>query len=122
MGLITIILSIFILGGVNLAYECLYRNNITPREKNIEETVEEKVVNNEEKIANNEEIIEEKLARTSNLHEQIWQVEIPAINLIAPIAEGTTQKIMRNYVGHFENTKLWRGNIGLAAHNRRISN
>ena len=25
---------------------------------------------------------------------------------------------MREYVGHFENTVFWKGNIGLAAHNR----
>ena len=25
---------------------------------------------------------------------------------------------MLNYVGHFENTSIWNGNIGLAAHNR----
>ena len=57
-----------------------------------------------------------------NLQEGIWQVEIPSIGLIAPISEGTTQEVMREYVGHFENTNLWKGNIGLAAHNRRISN
>ncbi len=25
---------------------------------------------------------------------------------------------MLNYVGHFDNTKFWDGNVGLAAHNR----
>ena len=29
-----------------------------------------------------------------------------------------TSKIINNYVGHFENTSLDKGNIGLAAHNR----
>jgi len=51
-------------------------------------------------------------------NEDIWQVEIPIINLIAPIEEGTTQEIMLEFVGHFENTSTWDGNIGLAAHNR----
>lgn len=50
-----------------------------------------------------------------------WYIEIPKINLIAPISEGTTQEIMSKYVGHFENTSVWEGNVGLAAHNRRIS-
>jgi len=50
--------------------------------------------------------------------EKIWQVEIPKINLIAPIAEGTTQAVMLEFVGHFEDTSKWNGNIGLAAHNR----
>lgn len=47
-----------------------------------------------------------------------WQIEIPKINLIAPIAEGTSMNIMNKYVGHFEETPKCNGNIGLAAHNR----
>lgn len=58
-----------------------------------------------------EEVVEET-------KENIWQVEIPKINLIAPIAEGTSQEVMLEFVGHFEDTSLWDGNIGLAAHNR----
>jgi len=50
-----------------------------------------------------------------------WTIEIPAINLKADIEEGTTDEVMNKYVGHFENTKIWNGNVGLAAHNRRIS-
>ena len=53
--------------------------------------------------------------------EDNWYIEIPKINLVAPISEGTTQEVMNKYVGHFENTNVWEGNIGLAAHNRRIS-
>lgn len=45
-------------------------------------------------------------------------MEIPIINLIAPIEEGTSQEVMLEFVGHFENTSAWDGNIGLAAHNR----
>ena len=47
-----------------------------------------------------------------------WQIEIPKINLVAPIAEGTSVDIMNKYVGHFEETSRDKGNIGLAAHNR----
>lgn len=50
--------------------------------------------------------------------EDIWQIEIPKINLIAPISQGTSQEVMLEYVGHFENTSTWEGNVGLAAHNR----
>ena len=49
---------------------------------------------------------------------KIWQIEIPKINLVAPIAEGTSANIMNEYVGHFEETPKNNGNIGLAAHNR----
>lgn len=53
--------------------------------------------------------------------EESWKLEIPSLNLEAPIREGTSQNILYNSVGHFENTNLFDGNVGLAAHNRRIS-
>lgn len=49
---------------------------------------------------------------------EVWQLNIPSISLIAPIAEGTTKEIMDNFIGHFEKTNKTEGNIGLAAHNR----
>lgn len=52
------------------------------------------------------------------IEEQIWQIEIPKIELVAPISEGTSQEVMLEYVGHFENTNILSGNVGLAAHNR----
>ncbi len=51
----------------------------------------------------------------------IWQIEIPSIDLIAPIAEGTSAETMNEYVGHFIETPKESGNIGLAAHNRGYS-
>ena len=51
-----------------------------------------------------------------------WYIEIPAINLKANIAEGTTKEIMEDYIGHFEETSKKIGNIGLAAHNRGYKN
>lgn len=56
--------------------------------------------------------------KSKETKEDIWQVEIPKIDLIAPISEGTSQEVMLEFVGHFENTSEWSGNIGLAAHNR----
>lgn len=47
-----------------------------------------------------------------------WEITIPVINLKAPIQQGTTIEVMNKYVGHFETTSLWNGNVGLAAHNR----
>lgn len=48
----------------------------------------------------------------------IWQIEIDKISLKAEIAEGTTQEILSQKVGHFQETQKEQGNIGLAAHNR----
>lgn len=50
--------------------------------------------------------------------DEIWQIEIPEIFLIANISEGTTKEVLNQYVGHFETTSKELGNIGLAAHNR----
>ena len=38
--------------------------------------------------------------------------------MCADISEGTTSEILNKYVGHFEETPIEEGNIGLAAHNR----
>lgn len=55
---------------------------------------------------------------TALYHATSWQIEIPKINLIAEIAEGTTDEVMNKYVGHFESTPIFNGNPCLAAHNR----
>lgn len=82
-------------------------------------------VNLAKKTENNiiEEISKEEIKEYTFKEEYYnnWYIEIPKINLIAPISEGTTQETMSKYVGHFENTSVWEGNVGLAAHNRRLS-
>lgn len=52
-----------------------------------------------------------------NLQSQ-WCLEIPKIKLRAQIAEGTNDEILNQYIGHFVETPITEGNIGLAAHNR----
>lgn len=51
-----------------------------------------------------------------------WRIEIPKINLEAPIIEGTTQECLSMAVGHFEDTDAWKGNVALAGHNRGYTN
>ncbi len=67
---------------------------------------------------NEKEVIQEKSEEEKNM----WYLEIPKINLRADIKEGTTKEIMENYIGHFEETKKNKGNVGLAAHNRGYKN
>lgn len=43
---------------------------------------------------------------------------IEKIGLKAPIKEGSTEKILMEYIGHMPETAKYEGNIGLAAHNR----
>lgn len=47
-----------------------------------------------------------------------WFLEIPKINLKANINYGTTEEVMNEFIGHFDETAVWTGNVGLAAHNR----
>ena len=47
-----------------------------------------------------------------------WYIEIPSINLSAPIAEGTDSTTLNTKVGHFIDSAIESGNIGLAGHNR----
>ena len=68
-------------------------------------TVEQIEAEDEEKI--------ELLDKTNK-----WRIEIPTINLNAPIQVGTSQDILAKAVGHFEGTATWNGNIALAGHNR----
>ena len=78
-----------------------------------EELVE---VENKEMMKTTESKDEE--IKSQIIDEKIWQVEIPVIELTAPISEGTSQEVMQEFVGHFEETSKEDGNIGLAAHNR----
>lgn len=55
---------------------------------------------------------------TSTPDTNIWKLSIPKINLEASIAEGTTKDILNEYIGHFPETVIDNGNVGLAAHNR----
>ena len=43
---------------------------------------------------------------------------IDKINLKATVKEGSTEEILREYIGHISETAKYDGNIGLAAHNR----
>ena len=70
-------------------------------------------VNTKVCITNVKTLNEEELFKNEN-----WILEIPKIGLRANINYGTTKEVMDKYIGHFDNTNFWNGNIGLAAHNR----
>ena len=51
-------------------------------------------------------------------NEVIGTLEIPKLELSAPIKEGIEQEILANSIGHFNNSSIWDGNVCLASHNR----
>ena len=46
------------------------------------------------------------------------KTDIEKINLNGTVKEGSTNEILRDYIGHIEETAKYDGNVGLAAHNR----
>lgn len=93
--------------------------------KNDIETTTEELIEKTEEIINNTEninqpietsiVTKEELKLNDNL---IGILEIPKLNIKAPVKEGTTQSILKYSVGHFSNSSNWNGNIALASHNR----
>ena len=94
--------------------------NENSNEKNVSNIIENKLKEDYENISSNgfENSLEINSLNSSNLDELVWQLEIPKINLKADICEGTSQDILNQYIGHFEETSKCIGNVGLAAHNR----
>lgn len=62
-----------------------------------------------------EMITNEELELNKNI---IGILEIPEIELIAPVKEGTSEKILKEAIGHFSESSYWNGNVALASHNR----
>ena len=57
--------------------------------------------------------------KIGTLRYSTWYINVLSL---APIREGTTKEIMDKFIGHFEESKKWAGNVCLAAHNRGYEN
>lgn len=108
INLISFIITIIIFLILNFCFFGVQKNPI----ENISTVISDKLDKKDDK--NPDEIISEE----QPLDLGNWYIEIPTINLKAPIAEGTDNNTLNTKVGHFEDTDLMEGNIGLAAHNR----
>lgn len=73
-------------------------NDVTEQEDKQEETTE---INTDEEI--------------------LGTLIINKINMQGEIKEGSSQEVLQNYIGHIEETAVYDGNVGLAAHNRGSS-
>lgn len=76
------------------------------------------ITENNSNLITNETYMLQNNQNTDNAKDNLWKIQIPKISLDASISEGTSKEIMDKYVGHFEETSLKSGNVGLAAHNR----
>lgn len=106
--------------SLNKTPENKINNKTTPKSNTIKNQVKQNNSNkvtkqNEAKLNSNNT---SNLTQTAYLGQDTWKIVIPSIGLEAIIDEGTTTQVMNKYVGHFENTSRWNGNVALAAHNR----
>lgn len=88
------------------------------QDDNIKERTEDENIEQNEKENISPLIKTNKTEEEKSIIQKNWSLNIPTISLEAEIFEGTTEKVMNKYIGHFEETSTKNGNIGLAAHNR----
>jgi len=111
LTLISIIIAIILSISINLI---LMQSKEKPeKEINSSLILKTSIIN---PVNNENEVVE--MAINQYKSNNTWKIEIPAIELDAPILEGTTKEVMRKAVGHFKETNTWEGNVCLAAHNR----
>lgn len=78
---------------------------------------------NKEEIKSNEEVLEEvellEIEENVNYkNDIIGSLSIEKIDLKADIKEGSNWYVLKENIGHIEETSLFDGNVGLASHNR----
>lgn len=97
---IIFICIVLVIAGIVMYYFCNYDNNLVD-------------VNEVKTDSKYENVIYDK-------QEDIWDEDalgiltIEKIGLNATVKEGTSSKILKDYIGHIEETSTFDGNIGLA--------
>lgn len=80
--------------------------------------IEQEKQNTSEQLGNTEDV-EQEVTKDDGFEEDlIGSLKIEKINLNGTVKEGSTNEILRDYIGHIEETAKYDGNVGLAAHNR----
>ena len=80
--------------------------------------IEQEKQNTSEQLDNTEDV-EQKVTEDDGFEEDlIGSLKIEKINLNGTVKEGSTNEILRDYIGNIEETAKYDGNVGLAAHNR----
>lgn len=66
-------------------------------------------------VVENSEVIESDIYKSD---EVLGELKIDKIGLNGKIKEGSSDEVLKDYIGHIEETSKYDGNVGLAAHNR----
>lgn len=80
--------------------------------------IEQEKQNTSEQLDNTEDVEQEVTEDDGFEEDLIGSLKIEKINLNGTVKEGSTNEILRDYIGHIEETAKYEGNVGLAAHNR----
>lgn len=80
--------------------------------------IEQEKQNTREQLDNTEDVEKEVTEDDGFEEDLIGSLKIEKINLNGTVKEGSTNEILRDYIGHIEETAKYDGNVGLAAHNR----
>lgn len=122
ISLILMLFSFMLLDSLIIANQNNVQNNLS---KNFDAvTMANKKIDILKVADISEKMIADTENETNNLLENLkinqskWIIEIPKINLLAPIKEGTSQEVLAGAVGHFEESEKYEGNVALAGHNR----
>ena len=85
--------------GVNNELPIARTNIVSANEQNLDQT-------------NSNEVADLPVSQVTN-----WQIEIEKLNLTANSAEGTSDAVISNNVGHYSNSNILSGTIALKAYN-----
>lgn len=85
------------------------------------ETINNEIINEQILEETNTIDIENEETELQFAEEIIGVLKIPKLEIEAEIKEGTDWDTLANYIGHFENTPIWNGNVALASHNRGVA-
>ena len=80
--------------------------------------IEQEKQNTSEQLDNTEDVEQEVTEDDGFEEDLIGSLKIEKINLNGTVKERSTNEILRDYIGHIEETAKYDGNVGLAAHNR----
>lgn len=80
--------------------------------------IEQEKQNTSEQLDNTEDVEQEVTEDDGFEEDLIGSLKIEKINLNGTVKEESTNEILRDYIGHIEETAKYDGNVGLAAHNR----
>ena len=80
--------------------------------------IEQEKQNTSEQLDNTEDVEKEVTEDDGFEEDLIGSLKIEKINLNGTVKEGSTNEILRDYIGHIEETAKYDGYVGLAAHNR----